>query len=120
MAEPYRAIAAVGFPESLSRESYRHLLALLNSGLRCGVFTILICDRQKPWPPETPLPDTDKILSLSIDDHGEWHLKSAGMEHLPFEPIAAPSPAQRDELVAQVGKAAVAAARVEIPLSHVL
>ena len=120
MAEPYRAIAAVGFPESLSRESYRHLLALLNSGLRCGVFTILICDRQKPWPPETPLPDTDKILSLSIDDHGEWQLKSAGMEHLPFEPIAAPSPQQRDELVAQVGKAAVAAARVEIPLSHVL
>ena len=120
MAEPYRAVAAVGFPESLSRESYRHLLALLESGLRCGVFTILICDRQKPWPPETPLPDTDKILSLIIDDEGEWHLKSEGMEDLPFEPIAAPSSQTRDKLVAQVGKAAVAAANVEIPLAHVL
>jgi DNA segregation ATPase FtsK/SpoIIIE, S-DNA-T family len=120
MAEPYRAVAAVGFPESLSRESYRHLLALLESGLRCGVFTILICDRQKPWPPETPLPDTDKILSLSIDDEGEWHLKSEGMENLPFVPIAAPSAQTRDALVDQVGKAAVAAANVEIPLSHVL
>ncbi|OUW84865.1 MAG: hypothetical protein CBD74_03940 [Saprospirales bacterium TMED214] len=120
MAEPYRAVAAVGFPESLSRESYRHLLALLESGLRCGVFTILICDRQKPWPPETPLPDTDKILSLSIDDLGEWQLKSEGMENLPFEPIAAPSAQTRDELVDQVGKAAVAAASVEIPMAHVL
>ena len=120
MAEPYRAVAAVGFPESLSRESYRHLLALLESGLRCGVFTILICDRQKPWPPETPLPDTDKILSLSIDDQGEWHLKSKGMENLPFEPSAAPSAQTREELVEQVGKAAVAASNVEIPLEHVL
>lgn len=120
MAEPYRAVAAVGFPEALSRESYRHLLALLESGLRCGIFTILICDRHKPWPPETPLPDTDKILSLSINDQGEWHLKSKGMDTLPFEPIAAPSAQTRDELVDHVGKSAVAAANVEIPLEHVL
>lgn len=120
MAEPYRAVAAVGFPESLSRESYRHLLALLESGLRCGVFTFLVCDRKKPWPPETPLPDTDKLLSLTIDDQGEWHLKAEGMDDLPFEPIPAPSAQMRDELVGQVGKAAVAAANVEIPLAHVL
>jgi len=120
MAEPYRAVAAVGFPESLSREGYRHLLALLESGLRCGVFTILICDRKKPWPPETPLPVSDKILSLTIDDLGEWHVMSDGMDSLPFVPTVAPPAAVRDELVQHVGTAAIAASNVEIPLAHVL
>ncbi|MDB4533073.1 FtsK/SpoIIIE domain-containing protein [bacterium] len=120
MAEPYRAVAAVGFPEALSRESYRHLLALLESGLRCGVFTILVCDRQKPWPPETPLPKSDKILSLNIDDQGEWHLNADGLESLPFVPADSPPAGLRDELVQRVGTNAVAAANVEIPLEHVL
>ena len=120
MAEPYRVVAAVGFPDALSRDSYRHLLALLESGLRCGVFTILVCDREKPWPSETPLPNSEKILSLNIDDQGEWHLKSDGMENLPFVPATAPSAPMRDGLVQRVGEAAVAAAKVEIPLGNVL
>ena len=42
MAEPYRAVAAVGFPEGLSRNGVRHLRALIESGLRCGIFTVLV------------------------------------------------------------------------------
>ena len=120
MAEAYRAIAAIGFPDSLSRESYRHLMALLESGLRCGVFTILICDRDKPWPLETPLPESEKILSLEIDEQGQWHLKSDGMEDLPFVPASGPPSASRGELIQSIGAAAVAAAKVEIPLGNVL
>ena len=120
MAEPYRAVAAVGFPEALSRESYRHLQALLESGLRCGMFTILVCDTAKPWPSETPLPESEKILRLSIDEDGQWHLKSSGMEALPFTPAAPPPASLRDDLVQQIGTAAVAASNVEIPLENVL
>ena len=120
MAEPYRAVAAVGFPDALTRESYRHLQALLESGLRCGIFTILVCDRDKPWPPETPLPESEKIIRLSIDEDGEWHLKSAGLENLPFTPAASPPAALRDDLVQKIGIAAVAASSVEIPLPNVL
>ena len=54
MAEPYRVVAAVGFPEGLSRDGYRHLRALIESGLRCGIFTILVCDESKPWPSDMP------------------------------------------------------------------
>ncbi len=120
MAEPYRAVAAVGFPEALSRESYRHLLALLESGLRCGIFTVLVCDIDKPWPPETPLPESEKVLRLVIDEEGHWHVKAAGLEDLPFTPAASPPDSLRDDLVQQIGTAAVAASNVEIPLESVL
>ncbi len=65
MAEPYRVVAAVGFPEGLTRDSYRHLRALIQSGLRCGIFTILVCDESKPWPTDMPRPSGDKLLQLA-------------------------------------------------------
>lgn len=120
MAEPYRAVAAVGFPEGLTREGYRHLRALLESGLRCGIFTVMVCDRDKPWPIDMPIPSGEKILQVEIHEDGNWHLHSHQLEQLPFEPAGSPSTSQRKELVDKIGDAALAASRVEIPLSHIL
>ena len=88
MAEPYRAVAAVGFPEGLSRDGYRHLRALFESGLRCGIFTILVCDDSKPWPSDMPLPGGEKVMQLSIDDSATGICHADGLESLPFEPAA--------------------------------
>lgn len=120
MAEPYRVVAAVGFPEGLTRDSYRHLRALIESGLRCGIFSILVCDDSKPWPADMPLPTGDSLLQLRIDDEGHWHLRSDGLENLPFEPAAPPPASMRQSLVEKVGTSAIAASRVEIPLENIL
>ena len=111
MAEPYRAVAAVGFPEALSRSSYGHLNALIESGLRCGVFTILVCDKAKPWPADMPIPSGDKVLELEINDQGDWRLISADLQAIPFQPADAPPSTMRAELVNRIGTAAVEAAR---------
>ena len=120
MAEPYRAVAAVGLPEGLTRDGYKHLRALVESGLRCGVFTVLVCDSTKSWPSDMPLPATERLLHLSIDDSGKWQLDSDGLEGLPFQPAQSPPLAMRNQLVEQIGQAAVAASRVEIPLGTIL
>ena len=120
MAEPYRAIAAVGLPEGLSRSGYGHLNALIESGLRCGVFTILVCDKDKPWSTDMPIPNGEKVLELEISEAGSWRLKAKGLEQLPFEPIKPPPPELRDALINQIGSEAVSASRVEIPLHDVL
>ncbi|WP_345326163.1 FtsK/SpoIIIE domain-containing protein [Novipirellula rosea] len=120
MAEPYRVIAAIGFPEGLTRDGYKHLQALLESGLRCGIFCVIVCDKSKPWPAETPLPKTDKLLRLDLNDDGEWRVVQDGLDDLPFEPDPSPPMKLRSALVDQVGKAAVAASRVEIPLADIL
>ncbi|MGI9470005.1 MAG: FtsK/SpoIIIE domain-containing protein [Rubripirellula sp.] len=120
MAEPYRAVAAVGFPEGLSREGYRHLKALFESGLRCGIFTVLVCDSANPWPSDMPVPSGDKVLHLAINAEGQWHLQSEGLESLPFHPATTPPVDMRAELVERIGEAAVTASRVEIPLQNVV
>jgi S-DNA-T family DNA segregation ATPase FtsK/SpoIIIE len=120
MAEPYRAVAAVGFPDGLSREGYKHLQAIIDSGLRCGIFTVLVCDTSKPWPSDMPMPMGEKVLSLCVDANQGWRVQSAGVEHLTFIPSTAPPPTVREPLVEKIGTAAVQASRVEVPLDNVL
>ncbi len=120
MAEPYRAVAAIGFPAGLSRTGHKYLMALIESGLRCGIFTVLVCDQSKSWPSDMPLPSGKKLLGLSVDEQGAWKLNCEGLDHLPLQPAAPPPVSMRNELVQRVGTAAVAASRVEIPLDNIL
>ncbi len=120
MAEPYRAIAAVGFPTGLSREGYGHLRALIESGLRCGIFTILVCDDDSPWPSDMPIPSGEKVLTVRVDEDGRWSVSQPGLSELSFEPFTTPNPSIRPALIESIGAAAVAASRVEIPLDSIL
>ncbi|QDT13616.1 FtsK/SpoIIIE domain-containing protein [Planctomycetes bacterium K23_9] len=120
MAEPYRIVAGVGLPEGLTRSSYKHLLALIESGIRCGVFTVIVTDSSKPWPGDMPMPTSDKLLKLKVDESGSWHVDSQLLGELPFQPYASPPSQLRNALVEKIGTAAVAASRVEIPLRSLL
>ncbi len=120
MAEPYRCVAAIGLPEGLSREGYKYLRALLESGNRCGVMTLLVCDSTKPWPNDMPLPCRDRMLGLNIDDRGDWRLEYESLSTFALVPETSPPVSIRSELAQSIGKAAAAAARVEIPLTSLL
>lgn len=120
MAEPYQVIAAVGVPEGLTRGGYKHLKALIESGQRCGVFVVLLCKDNEPWVSEMPLPVDDRLLQFNVNADGDWTLNIDGLEGLPFEPAANVPTALREQLVQQIGDAANAAARVEVPLQSLL
>ena len=120
MAEPYRAIAAVGFPDGLSREGYQHLQAIIKSGLRCGILTVLVCDASQPWPSDMPVPSGDKVLSLEVTAKEGWRVTSEDLRHLPFVPATAPTAELRVGLVENIGAASVEAAKVEIPIDNIL
>ncbi len=120
MAEPYHVIAAIGLPEGLSRDGYKHLRALLESGARCGIITLLVCDDSKPWPPDMPLPGKDRMLSLRIDNAGVWSLDQSFASEFKFVPAGSPPVSMRDTLSQTIGEAAATAAKVEIPLASIL
>lgn len=120
MAEPYRLIAAVGFPEALSRLAYRHLRALIEAGPRCGLLTLLVVDPGQAWPAEMPLPDADRMLRLGIAADGSVRCGVAGLDRFPLRIGELPPPEVRPRLVEQVGLATVAAARVEVPLESLM
>ena len=50
VAEPYHFVVIAGFPAGFTEEAAKHLTAILTSGPRCGVHTILA------WSPDQPLP----------------------------------------------------------------
>lgn len=120
MAEPYQAVAAVGFPEALTRGGYKHLKALIESGVRCGLFCLMVCDDKHPWPRDLPLPSDHRIMELSVDAEGRWSMKHEGLQRLEFIPADNVAVDLRGELANKVGTAATESARVEIPLRSIL
>lgn len=120
MAEPYQAVAAVGFPEGLTRGGYKHLKALIESGVRCGVFVFLVCDETHPWPSDLPMPSDSRMLELSVDAAGHWKMNHPGLDQLEFQPADNVAAELRGVLVDKIGTAATKSARVEIPLESLL
>ncbi|TWT94293.1 FtsK/SpoIIIE domain-containing protein [Neorhodopirellula pilleata] len=137
LAEPYHAIAAVGLPEGLSRESYMHLQSLIQSGLRCGVFVILVLEQGRVWPPELPKIESEKLIRIVYDStssssekvgeseneqigNSHWVCQSSGLGDWEFWPAPPPPQAIRDPLVRRIGKASLEAARVVVELESLL
>jgi S-DNA-T family DNA segregation ATPase FtsK/SpoIIIE len=120
MAVPYRGVAAVGFPNGLSREAYKHLQAIIDSGLRCGVFTILVCNSNQAWPSDTPVPSGEKVMKLRVSHTDGWQVESGGVRKLGFVPFSSPPPSVRKMLVEKIGRLAKEASRVEVPLESLL
>ncbi|MGV3483097.1 MAG: FtsK/SpoIIIE domain-containing protein, partial [Planctomycetaceae bacterium] len=119
MFEPYRAIAAIGFPENLTRDAYKHLRAIIESSTRCGVFMILVCDQSRPWPSDMPMPTDRRMLQLTIDADGHWQHGDPELNDIPFQPISSPPATMRPGLVQRIGNAAVQASKVEIPFDSI-
>ncbi|MCC9603830.1 AAA family ATPase [Stieleria sp. JC731] len=120
MAEPYHTVAAVGLPEGLTRGAYKHLKALIESGLRCGVFVLMACDESMPWPSDLPRPSDSRLIELSIDQNGNWSLNREGLQDLKFTPTPNLPTEYRQQVVETVGTAATMAAKVEVPLESML
>ncbi|MEL6104942.1 MAG: FtsK/SpoIIIE domain-containing protein [Planctomycetota bacterium] len=120
MAEPYRAVAAIGLPEGLTRIGYKHLKALIESGIRCGVFVLMVVSRDQTWSAEQPLPRDHRLLELSVDAAGKWSLEHEGLDTLGFTPDPNVPGDLRAKLSNRIGRAAVEAARVEVPLESLL
>ena len=120
MAEPYRAVAAIGLPEGLTRGAYKHLKALIESGVRCGVFVLLVVDETQPWSSEMPLPRDHRLLELAVDGDGQWSMRHDGLETLRFVPEENVPSDRRAGLAEKIGRAATEAAKVEVPLESLL
>ncbi len=120
MFEPYRAIAAIGFPECLTRDGYKFLRAIIDSSIRCGVFTILVCDRSRAWPSDMPMPTDSRLAKLTIDDDGRWQHSDDELRGIEFQPIQSPPASLRSSLINRIGAAAVNASKVEIPFDSIM
>lgn len=112
LAVPTHVIAMVGHPTGLTRTAAAHLDALVRGGRRCGIVCVLSSEGDDP-------PAGRDVLTLRRDDErwvltdGPWSGHSADV---PDEP---PGDVRR-ALIRRIGRAADAAACVEVPIEKVL
>jgi hypothetical protein len=119
LAEPYRILVWSSFPQGLDELSWKNLQSLLDSGSRCGIIPVLVVD-----PMEV---DKDpRIQSLkrsgthvTVQADGQFSSSSERWKSLAFRPEDSPTDALADQIIDSVGRRALAAQRVEVPLANI-
>ncbi len=119
IAEPYRFLVVADFPANFSDDSARRLASIIQSGPRCGVFTLILRDRRLELPERFDPTDLERhAISIRSDD-GRLKFDVEGLGDLEFTPDRGPEDALLIDLARVVGQAARDAVKVEVPFSTI-
>ncbi|MSR68886.1 MAG: cell division protein FtsK [Phycisphaerales bacterium] len=119
IAEPYRFLVFCDFPANVSEIAARRLASIVNSGARCGVFTILLRDTRQAVPAGLDLQDIrDRSLCMQWRD-GRYAVDHEPMDKFEFTTEQLPSNDQTMELLRRIARTAKKAKRVEVPFSAI-
>ncbi len=119
IAEPYRFLVMADFPTGLSDIAARKLASIVNSGARCGVFTVLLRDTRQPMPPEIDIADI-RSRSLCLSWKGdrfavEWEL----FDRFGFTAGLMPDDEMTMAMLRRIALTAKNSRRVEVPFSAI-
>jgi len=128
IAEPYRFLVIANFPVNFSETAARRLASIVNSGARCGVYTLITCDNRQQLPQGVSLAD---IVKGGV--HLQWKdappaASGAGSrfvwndDDLKRFPLALDPPPDENfvtEKLHIIGAAAKESTRVEVPFEAI-
>ncbi len=66
VAEPYQFLVVANFPANFSDSAAQRLVSIVNSGPRCGVYTIISVDTKQPMPHNFDLADLE-AAAMTLD-----------------------------------------------------
>jgi DNA segregation ATPase FtsK/SpoIIIE, S-DNA-T family len=119
LAEPYRFVVITDFPANINDESARRLTSILNSGPRCGVFTLIARDVRQISPPGFDIDDLAGRSLHMIYQNGEWVFGDPVLRHFSFVPDRAPDQDALTTMMHTAGRAAQESSRVEVPFETI-
>src|SRR6185312_10912910 len=123
IAEPYRILVILDFPENLGETAFRRLLGIVQNGARCGVYCVIV---EKIWPQtKQRLYGADlgalRRALIRIVAHGstlKYDLKPFDAWNLTLaEP---PSNEGAERIIKRIGPLAKEAMTVEVPYRKLL
>ncbi len=117
--EPYRFVVVANFPANFTETAARRLASIAASGARCGVYPIVSLDMTQQLPSNFSLSDLEAhATTLTLKD-GSFTWVDPEFSRWPLTVERSPSDAVFTKIIQRVGKAAVAAKRVEVPFDRV-
>ncbi|HEX8322325.1 MAG TPA: FtsK/SpoIIIE domain-containing protein [Tepidisphaeraceae bacterium] len=114
LAEPYRILVVADFPSGFEGESWRRLLSIARSGARCGVYTLILRDVRQPLPAELMIEDLESASTVIERKGGKFTWKDEVFGQFPLTLDPPPDEDSLTKIAHRVGKAAKAAAHVEV------
>ena len=120
MAEPYRFVVIGDFPTGFSEMALERLASIVKSGVRCGVYTVILQNSALKLPPNFDLAQLKKNGIVLAERGANFVYEEDALNFPRFEADALPSTTQIDAFVNAVGKQCREAARVQVPFDVVL
>jgi len=121
VAEPFHVLVIANFPANFGDTAARKLMSIVQSGPRCGIYTLMSIDRGQRLPADFPIKD---LTSNSV--HLDWRPEEKrfrwrypAFEQLPLTLDDPPSAEKFNDVVRAAGAAAKSAMRVEVPFEIV-
>ena len=122
LAEPYRFLVITDFPANFTEASVARLRSILASGPRCGVFTLITCNRSQLGAASGVHLDIADIADHAINlvyENGRYVWKHQVFERFDLQLDPPPSEEQLTELMHKLGRAAREGNRVEVPFEQI-
>lgn len=122
LAEPFRILVWSAMPSALDEVSWKSLQCLLDTGARCGIMPILLIDPTLPWPsPEHRSVLFRRGLHLKISENGKSMTADRPLiADLAIKPALMPDENHAQTVIQEVGRRALLANRVEVPLEKLI
>lgn len=119
VAEPYHFLVITDFPSKFSEIAARRLVSIVNSGPRCGVYTLMSIDTSKSLPNNFELADITAAMQVFEERDGTWHAAAGELSRWPLVTDPPPSSETFTSLVRIVGEASKDARRVEVAFDRI-
>lgn len=119
LQEPLHLVAVADFPNGFSERALERLALLARTGARCGVHVLLLHDDRKTLPAVLDLAWFRRTGVILRALQGRLVLDRDGLQDWTFTADDAASPAQTQQLIAAVGRAADGAGRIELAFAAV-
>jgi hypothetical protein len=120
VAEAFRVLVIANFPVHFSDEAVRRLVSIVQSGPRCGVFTLISVDTRQPLPKGFDLADLRKHCSTLAYDGKRFAWQDEDFGPYPLTLSTVPPDAMASLLLEKVGETARAGHRVQVPFEYII
>lgn len=117
--EPYRFVVIANFPANFTETAVRRLASIASSGARCGVIPIISIDTSQTPPSNFSLEELESHATIVTLADGRFTWNDSEFAKWPLTVETSPDDHTFTKIVQRVGKAAVAAKRVEVPFDRV-
>jgi S-DNA-T family DNA segregation ATPase FtsK/SpoIIIE len=119
VAEPYQFLIVANFPSNFSDSAAQRLVSIVNSGPRCGVYSILSVDTKQAMPHGFDLADLEaSAMTLDWKD-GKFVPRDPELSSFPIRLETPPRAAEFTEIVKTAGLQSKDARRVEVAFDRI-